>query len=515
MASWSEGYITDVPYTSGFYRELTPAWLAFTALLGGQRPPDLARPFRWAELGCGGGLTTNIVAATNPHADVWGFDFNPAHIEDAMRLATAAGLANVHFREASFADIARDSGLPQFDFIVAHGVYSWIAPHFRDDLLAFIGRHLAPGGLVYISYNTPTGWDAMAPLQHLMRMLAKDMHGRSDQLMPAILDRIERLVESEAGFFRRNPMMADRLKRLRNANPRYVAHEYLNEHWHPLMFAEVAAQLAAVKCAFIASATLPDNFDNVSIPPGVQPLLAEAHGTELRETLRDFGNAQSFRRDVFRRGLAPLGAAEQPTILANLRVVPIQPRPPGDFRFQTSFTELPGNMEIYGPLLDHLYSTGSLSFAEAREVGTATPRSARLTIETLTFLISSGLAHPAVPESVSAAARPTVAAFNAAVSRLNGAGSECGVFASPVTGSATALELLEAFCRQHLADPAGADSAALKAAMRAGLRATERQLLRDGQAVTEEAEEDKLLEEAIQRLTGPQWPIRRALGIYE
>ena len=106
MAQWDDGYVTDVAYTASFYREITPAWLAMTSLLLGHRPPDLARPFAYADIGCGNGFTTLTVAATCPHAEVWGFDFNPAHIEFARNLAREAELTNVHFVETSFADLA-------------------------------------------------------------------------------------------------------------------------------------------------------------------------------------------------------------------------------------------------------------------------------------------------------------------------------------------------------------------------------------------------------------------------
>jgi SAM-dependent methyltransferase len=146
MAGWDDGHVTDVVYTQGSYREMTPLWLATTALLLGQRPPDLTRPFRYADLGCGHGLTATIVAATCPHAEVWGFDFNPAHIESARGLASAAGLTNLHFEEASFADLeARPpAGLGEFDFVVSHGVLSWISAENRDRLVRIIGRWLRP-----------------------------------------------------------------------------------------------------------------------------------------------------------------------------------------------------------------------------------------------------------------------------------------------------------------------------------------------------------------------------------
>src|SRR5579871_5878228 len=170
MAQWDYGYVTDVSYTTNYYREITPSWLAVTSLLLGHRPPDLSQPFSYADIGCGNGFTTLVIAATCPHADVWGFDFNPAHIEFASGFAARAGLSNAHFIETSFADLAAqaDAALPHFDIMVSHGVLSWISLENQRKLLSVIAQRLKPGGLAYLGYNVTTGWAAMVPVRRLM-----------------------------------------------------------------------------------------------------------------------------------------------------------------------------------------------------------------------------------------------------------------------------------------------------------------------------------------------------------
>ena len=106
MAQWDDGYVTDVPYVAGYHQETTPIWIATAATLLGLRCPDLTRPFRYADLGCGNGLTAMVVAATMPHAEIWGFDFNPAHVEAGRDIARRAGLTNIQFEEASFDELA-------------------------------------------------------------------------------------------------------------------------------------------------------------------------------------------------------------------------------------------------------------------------------------------------------------------------------------------------------------------------------------------------------------------------
>ena len=179
MVGWNDGYVTDVAYTASFFRECTPPWLAFTALLVGHRPPPVEGRLRFVELGCGFGFTATTVAATLPEAEVWACDFNPSHIEGARRLATEAGLTNVTFAENSFAEIAADPsiGPPQADIIVLHGIYSWISAENRRHIASFIRQRLVPGGLVYISYNVTTGWASMLPVRELMRLVAANSSG--------------------------------------------------------------------------------------------------------------------------------------------------------------------------------------------------------------------------------------------------------------------------------------------------------------------------------------------------
>ena len=217
MPGWDDGYVTDVTYTTNFYREITPIWLATTCLLLGQRSPDLTRPFRYADLGCGHGFTALVVAAAHPQAEVWGFDFNPAHVEWASRLAEAAGLANAHFVETSFADLAArpEATLPPFDFMVAHGVLSWISAENRRLMLDVIRQRLRPGGLAYVSYNVTTGWAAMLPLRRLMWMLADANPARTDLAAAGTLDFIDRMRQAGALFFQGNPRVDSRLEDIR------------------------------------------------------------------------------------------------------------------------------------------------------------------------------------------------------------------------------------------------------------------------------------------------------------
>ncbi len=182
MTVWSDGYVLDIQYTSGFYRELAPGHLEFVALLSGVVPPHRGEGATYCELGCGQGFGLNLLAAANPAMQFWGFDFNPAQITNANRLAREAGLQNVTFRDLSFMEALKlpKDALPSFDFIVLHGIYSWISDENRQAIVSFIEQRLKPGGLVYVSYNCMPGWAQVAPLQRLLREHAMRNPDRSD-----------------------------------------------------------------------------------------------------------------------------------------------------------------------------------------------------------------------------------------------------------------------------------------------------------------------------------------------
>src|SRR5579862_9355278 len=178
MPSEFAGYVADIPYVAGFKPMLSPAWLDFVALIGGVRPPARDGAFTWCDLGCGHGVSAVVFAATHPDGEFHGLDAMPVHIERAAALATAAGAANAHFHAADFAG-ALELPLPPCDYVVAHGVYTWVDAATRRALRALIDRLLAPGGLVYVSYNALPGWTRDLPFQYLVRALAAGAAGDS------------------------------------------------------------------------------------------------------------------------------------------------------------------------------------------------------------------------------------------------------------------------------------------------------------------------------------------------
>jgi SAM-dependent methyltransferase len=513
MARWNDGYVVDIGYTANVYREFTPSWLRLATLLLGHRPPDFSGAFCMAELGCGYGMTLAAAAACAPQAEFFGFDFNPAHVEAAQRFAAQAGLANLHYAERSMAELAAADAdaLPGFDVIALHGVWSWVNDAARADAVRFITDRLKPGGLLYVSYNVLTGWSAMLPVRALMRRLL-DRDGRTDQSVPGILNFLERLQAGAPGYFAAHPSAEKRLQGLAAMDPRYLAHEYLNADWQPVMFADLAAALAEARLQYIGSATLTDNMDVTSAPPTLHKLMAEQRDPILRETLRDFGNGQSFRRDIYRRGLNPLPAIEHRMLLDELVFLGLGKPREAEVKVQCSIGELNGKPEIYDPLLD-LLAEGPLTVPRVRASPAFAGKPLNEVLQALTLLVAAGHIHPAVAGGPTEAGRDAARRANAEIVRMNAAGANVTQLVAPAIGGTIGTDFGETLALGALLGdsvPAAAEQVARLAFL---LGRSGRPMLYQGRPPTTEAEALAALQELVRVVGVQRAPLHRALGI--
>ena len=318
------GYVTDVPYVYGFKPMLAPAWLDLVAVIGGVTPPARDRGFAWCDLGCGQGVTAAILAATHPQGSFHGIDAMPAHIEHATRLAAEADAPNARFHAADFAD-TRALPLPRFDYIVAHGVYSWVDRPVRAQLRRFIDNHLKSGGLVYVSYNALPGWTGDLPFQHLARELASELPGDSAARFSGAAALLGTLAEAGAPSLAASFVASELRRRPADYRPGYLVHEFMHAGWQPLYVTELRRDLKEIGLVPVGSALLAENFDGWTLGRRARKLVAGIADPDRRELVRDFCIDQRFRCDVFARDAAPLTPAEQRRHLMNLGLALVRP----------------------------------------------------------------------------------------------------------------------------------------------------------------------------------------------
>ncbi len=514
MANWDHGYVTDVAYTTNAYIETTPSWLAASAIILQHRPVDLTASFRYADLGCGNGLNAMVVAAANPKAQVWGFDFNPTHIENARELAARAGLTNIVFEEMSFEALAKgEADLPgRLDVMVSHGVLSWISLENQRHLAAAFDRWLRPGGLAYLSYNVATGWAAMEPLRLLMRQLADQGQRRSDQEVPDIVAALEQLKTGGALFFQAHPGLEARFEQLKRMDPRYIAHEFLNRDWHPVMFAEVAEMMSEARGQYIGSATLLENIDALSVPPNVVPAIAAVRDPVIRETMRDIGAAKAFRRDLWRRGGEPIPPLEQAARLDALGLVWTGKAMDGSIQFATPFGSLTGQPEFYTPMIE-LLRKGSVTLAQLRAIPALRDRPLGDFTQAATLLIGAGYAFPVSAIATQAETIASTARLNAALVQRTRLGVDMPCLASPVSGCSVGVTVMEVLAIGRMMEGTPADPERLTDHVLGDLGRSGRSLMNEGEVVRDPVQARAMVANAMREFVAGRLSVLKGLGI--
>lgn len=463
---WHGGYVSEINYTYGFYRELTPALLDMVALIRGYRSRSACTTY--CELGCGQGFSANLLAAANPDSRFFATDFNPAQIAGARKLAADAGLPNVRFFDHAFAEFADEPALPaEFDIISLHGIYSWISAENRAAIVDFIRRRLKVGGLLYISYNTLPGWAAAMPLRRLMVDHAALSAGPITPRVDAAISFAEKLRDTQGNYFAQNPTVGPRLEKLKGMSRSYLAHEYFNRDWTPFYFADVAAELAEAKLGFLGSANLLDHIDAINLSDDQQKLLVETGDPVRREGLRDFMVNQQFRRDVFVKGALAHTVLSAREAWLDARFALSTPREEVVMKVAGARGEVALQEAVYGPVLDALVAAGEAGRPAAvslRDLLRANPKVAELGMarlqQALAILVGAGHVQPCPADAIGEAKRRESAArFNQAVIDRAADSSDLQYLASPVTGGGVAVDrfqqlFLRAMARKESDPPA-------------------------------------------------------------
>jgi SAM-dependent methyltransferase len=303
-----EEYVRDVAYPRKYVPQIAPPLLRLVAALNGvATPPE--DDFAYCELGSANGDTLSLLAAANPGGRFVGVDFNPAHIDAAAALVARGRLENIRLLQRDFEALSRDE-LPDFDFIAAHGVLSWIGPAKRHAILAFVSARLKPGGLFYVSYNAMPGWAAMEPLRRLMLEHTAHMKGTTLDRAREAVEYVQRLADAGTGYFSSHPTVKSMLALMRAAGLPYVVHEHFNAHMQPFYSADVSAMMAARGLAFLGQVPLHLNVRELATPPSVKKIADGIRERTAFETLKDFGNNELFRSDVYVKGKGERTEAE-------------------------------------------------------------------------------------------------------------------------------------------------------------------------------------------------------------
>jgi SAM-dependent methyltransferase/methyltransferase-like protein len=292
----------SVPYPNITHHATNPLRTAALARLLDMEPaaPDKCRVL---DIGCATGDNIMAMAAVNPSSEYVGVDLSQVQIARGQSVAAALGLANVTLHAVDLSQI--DACYGTFDFIIAHGLYSWIPQWARDNLMRVCRDRLAPSGIAYISYNTFPGWHTFKAYREMV--LYRTMH----------LTEPRARIQAAKAFFRflHNAWPADKnyhgaflhgiveqMERdadvLGNERDSYIFHEYLEAVNDPVYVHEFLAHAEAHDLQYLCDADLHLDFPN-GFEPGVTETIDAMAG--------DLADYQQYMDDVrmraFRRTL--------------------------------------------------------------------------------------------------------------------------------------------------------------------------------------------------------------------
>ncbi len=294
IAPFSCSYDT-IPYPSRPFEDSHPDHLYTMARLF-QLNPQLPDEARILELGCGSGGNLIPVAEQLPRASFVGLDLSTKQITEGLGFVDAMKLTNVRLLAQDFSHI--DPSLGNFDYIICHGVFSWVPPEVQRRILEICRDRLNPNGVAYISYNANPGWFMRGMIRQMMLHhvdnvadpIIKVQQARA--LLSFLVDSTEGHDTAYANFLRHE---SDLLAKQSDA---YLFHEHLEDNNHPLFFYEFVELAAANGLQFMSECNLASMITS-NLPDKVaQTLTRLTNDLHDRSQYTDFVTNRLFRQSL-------------------------------------------------------------------------------------------------------------------------------------------------------------------------------------------------------------------------
>jgi len=282
----------ETPYVSVPLQHAHPGRLAAAALWHGLAAPDVATA-RVLEVGCASGGHILPLAAALPGARFLGVDLSPVQIAAGEARRQRLALANVELRAGSFEAIDEADGA--FDYIVCHGVYSWIPESLREALLRMIRDRLSPNGVAMVSFNVLPGWRLFQIARDAMLMHARLVEDPALRLA-GVGELFERLARESRNTNSYGKFWRDEARRMARGGEAYWAHEIFEDSNAPETFVGFCDRLSAFGLSYLSECVLSANCEDTIAADGAESIRALARGDRMaRETYIDIFSGRSFR----------------------------------------------------------------------------------------------------------------------------------------------------------------------------------------------------------------------------
>ena len=282
------------PYPRHAYGFTHPDRLATLATLHGLEPPPIARA-RILEVGCARGANLVPMAYALPQAELIGIDLSQRQIAEGRQFVAGMGFKNVRLELQDLATL--DDRFGRFDYIIAHGVYSWVPPAVGQALLELCGRLLTDNGVALISYNAYPG----CHLRQMVRAMGQfhtrafdEPRQRASQ-MHALMQLLVQFAPDDGTAYKR--ILRSEAERLAKLSDEFLLHDVLEEANYPVYFHEFVERAGACGLQYVCEALPADRRRSIVAPDVNAKLASEFDPIELEQHL-DFLDGTSFRRTV-------------------------------------------------------------------------------------------------------------------------------------------------------------------------------------------------------------------------
>lgn len=290
----------DFLYVSKAFANCSINSLIATARIYGLDPAPI-KGARVLELGssCGGNIIPQ--ALYYPEATFTGIDLSSVQIKHGNELIESMGLTNVTLLEKDIMDIGDDFGT--FDYIIVHGIWSWVPDSVKDKILSICNRNLSNRGIAYVSYNTYPGWKRLEQMRDIMLYSEKQCKYQSLQERTAYTKNVLKLIGETMNMDQRSQEQSgykiDNINRVLQANDYYVGHEYLETFNDPVYVSEFIERAEHQGCVYIGDKSIEKSFITWLDDKVVDNIKALANGNHKdKEQYYDFVYDTQFRMSL-------------------------------------------------------------------------------------------------------------------------------------------------------------------------------------------------------------------------
>jgi methyltransferase-like protein/2-polyprenyl-3-methyl-5-hydroxy-6-metoxy-1,4-benzoquinol methylase len=284
----------EVPYESYCYKNTHPDNLYVIGKIFGMTPPDL-RTGRTLEIGCAAGGNLFPLALLYPEAEFVGIDLSAEEIAEANRYKKELGLKNITFLQKDITEADQEFGT--FDYIICHGVFSWVPDIVREKILHLCRDNLSPHGIAMISYNAYPGWHFVGAVRGMMKHHAQAFKTPAEKIMQAraLLTFLSDNMPKDQKLLKN--LIDNERDTLSKVNDTYIYHDHLAGLNQPFWLHEFAAMLKDNDLQYLGDTTLSSMYIK-NLPPAAAQQLARLPDIVQQEQYADFLCNRRFRMSL-------------------------------------------------------------------------------------------------------------------------------------------------------------------------------------------------------------------------